>query len=138
MATKEIPYAYRRDIPFDLELDETGDLKMIEDIDAINQSIYTLLTSNSGDKPLEPLFGSNVEDLIFTPGLPINIIELEIEERLKTSAKNSEPELIIFGVQVDFSNVGENTIRVKVFYALNDGITTGVFDESLSVEDLKR
>jgi len=138
MPTKDIPYAYRRDIPFDLELADNGDLKMLEDIDAVNQAIYSILVSNSGDKPLEPLFGSNIEDLVFDPGLPLNIVEFEIEERLKTSMKRLEPGVITLSIAIDFSGLTNHEIRIQVYYALDDGITTGIFDESLSIEDLKR
>jgi len=138
MPNKEIPYAYRRDVPFDFELDESGDLKMLEDIDAINQAIYSILISNSGDKPLEPLFGSNIEDLVFDPGYPLNVMEFEIKERLKTATRDIEPGVTIINISIDFSSLGTHEVRVQIFYALNDGITTGIFDESLSIEDIKR
>lgn len=136
--SKDIPFAYRRDIPFDFELNERGDLKMLEDVDALNQAIYAILISNSGDKPMEPLFGSNIEDLVFDPGYPLNVMEFEIKERLKTSMELLEPGVVVLNIHIDFSKLDDHAINVKIFYALNDGITTGVFDESLSIEDIRR
>lgn len=135
---KDIPFAYRRDIPFDFELDANGDLKMLEDIDAVNQSIYSILISNSGDKPLEPLFGANFEELIFENALPSNMMAFEIEQRLRDGISLYEPEVAILTMNVDMSEISLYTIRVQVVYLLGDGITTGIFDESLSLEDLNR
>ena len=136
--TKDIPFAYRRDIPFDFKLDDNGDLKMLEDVDAVNQSIYSILISNSGDKPLEPLFGSNFEDLIFENNMPGNMMAFEIEQKLKNGLELFEPEVVIAAIEVDMSKISLYEIRVLVVYLLGDGITTGIFDESLSLEDLNR
>ena len=138
MATKEIPFAYRRDLAWDLELDETGDIKMVNDIDAINQSIYSILISNFGDKPMEMLFGANVEDLIFELSYPQNIVSFQIEEKLKSASKLFEPDLYIIGVRVDFQDINKHIIRVQIGYMMGDGITVGIFDESISLEDINR
>jgi len=138
VVTKDIPFAYRRDIPFDFALDDDGDLKMLEDIDAVNQSIYSILVSNSGDKPLEPLFGSNFEELIFENALPANMMGFEIEQRLRDGIAETEPEVVIIGIEIDMTNISLYKIKVSVMYLLGDGITTGIFDESLSLEDLTR
>lgn len=138
MAKEDIPYAYRRDIPWNLSLTQDGDLDMQLDVDAVNQSIYSILVSNSGDKPLEPLFGSNVESILFDQSLPLNIIAFELKEKLKSSIADIEPSVIPLSIDIDGSDINDHILRVTVEYLLSDGITTGVFDESLSIEDLKR
>jgi len=136
--TKEIPFAYRRDLAWDLELDETGDIHVVSDVDAINQSIYSILVSNFGDKPLEQNFGSDMEDLIFELSYPRNVLAFHIEEKLKDASRNFEPTLYILGIKTDFTDIDSHTVRVTIGYLVGDGLSTGIFDESISLEDLKR
>lgn len=130
---QKIPFAYRRDIPWSLELDVNGDLKLVEDIDAVNQSIYTILSSNFGDKPLEEFFGANISPLLFESTSPPNFVQHEIKSRLQNAINQSEPSITILNTYIDNSDISRNTIRVTIIYLLGDGITTGVFDENMSV-----
>jgi phage baseplate assembly protein W len=133
----KIPFAYRRDLPWSLELDANGDLKMVEDVDAINQSIYSILSSNFGDKPLEEFFGANISPLLFENASPPNFIQHEIKSRLTRAINETEPSIIILNTSVDSSSINRNIIRVTIIYLMNDGITTGIFDENMSVFNSK-
>jgi len=135
---KDISYAYRRDIPFDLELNDYGDLKMLEDAYAVKQSIYTILMSNFGDKPMEFIFGADMESMIFEQGSPAGFVEYEVSSRIKEAIKKDEPNIIILNINVDLSEINNYTIHVTMAFALADGITTGVFDEDLAFSDLSR
>ena len=86
----QIPYAYSRDIPWDFELDELGDLKMKEDVDAVNQAIYAILSSNHGDKNLEPFFGSDVESLVFDQSYPQKVLAYELESKIRSAVEKIE------------------------------------------------
>jgi len=138
MAEKKVPYAYRRDIPWNFELDERGDLKMKEDIDAVNQSIYAILMSNFGDKNFEWAFGSDMESLVFEQALPSRILAYEIKSRIKDSIKDIEPQILINSINVDVNDINNYKVVVTIAYLLDDGLTQGVFDETLSFEDLSR
>ena len=138
MPNNKVPYAYRRDIPWNFDLDEKGDLKMKEDIDAVNQSIYAILMSNFGDKNFEWAFGSDMESLVFEQSYPLNILTFEIESRIKDSIRNIEPQLVINSINIDLKDINNYKVVVTIAYLLDDGLTQGVFDESLSFEDLSR
>ena len=132
-AVIKIPFAYRRDLPWTLDLDANGDLLMVEDIDAVNQAIYAILSSNFGDKPLEEFFGANIAPLLFENASPPNFIQHEMKSRLTKAINQEEPSLIIVNTYVDSSDISHNTIRVTIIYLLGDGITTGIFDENMTV-----
>jgi len=138
MARKTVPYAYRRDIPWNFDLDEKGDLKMKEDIDAVNQSIYAILMSNFGDKNFEPLFGSDMESVVFEQAYPEAVLAYEIESRVRNSIKDIEPQLSINSIQIDISQINNYKVTVTIGYLLDDGLTQGMFDETLSFENLSR
>ena len=138
MANKTVPYAYRRDIPWDFALNELGDLQMKEDIDAVNQSIYTILMSNFGDKNFEPLFGSDMESVLFEQSYPENVLTYEIENKIRDSIETIEPQLVINSINIDLNQINNYIINVTIAYILDDGLTQGLFDETLSFADLSR
>jgi len=138
MANNKVAYAYRRDIPWNFELDANGDLKMKEDIDAINQSIYTILMSNFGDKNLEPLFGSDMESVVFEQSYPESILSYEIESKIRDSIRFIEPQIAVNSILIDLSQINNYKVTVTIAYLLDDGLTQGVFDQTLSFEDLSR
>ena len=135
---QDIPFAYRRDIPWNFELDVNGDLQMVEDVDAVNQSIYTILKSSFSDKPMETLFGANLESDIFEQGLPQAFVQSNLEEKIITSIREQEPSVKILSLDINFDEINRNRIKISIAYQLTDGITTGLFDEILSFSDLKR
>jgi len=129
----KLPFSYRRDLPWTLDLDFNGDLKMVEDIDAVNQSIYAILSSSFGDKPIEEFFGANISPLLFENASPPNFIQYEIKRRLQEAINQFEPSLVILSTTVDSQDISRNIIRVTIIYILTDGITTGIFDENLAI-----
>jgi phage baseplate assembly protein W len=138
MLTNKVPFAFRRDIPWNFDLDDRGDLKMKEDIDAVNQSIYAILMSNFGDKNFEPIFGSDMESVVFEQSYPPQILAYEIESKIRKSIEGIEPQLRINTIDVNLSQINNYKVTVTIAYLLDDGLTQGVFDETLSFEDLSR
>lgn len=131
-----IPFAYRRDIPFNLDFAANGDLQTIEDEAAINQSIYAILSSDNGDKPMEYQFGSGLGDLVFENANPQQFLEYEIKDRIRTKLERFESSITLLEITVDFSNINNHEINVFIPYLLPDGITVGNFSENLSLEGL--
>ena len=139
MANNKVPYAFRRDISWDLTLDERGDLKMVEDEDAIKQSIYTIIVTNFGDKNMEYRFGADAESLLFENANPIEFIKSDITQRIKSAIQKYEPNVIILAIDVDVSEINNNNkITVTIPFQLTDGVTEGLFQETISISDLKR
>lgn len=54
----------------DLIVDTNGDFATTQDIDALNQSIAKILTTERGDNIFTPMYGSTLYDLI---GVPVDI-----------------------------------------------------------------
>jgi phage baseplate assembly protein W len=125
--------AYRRDIPFDFELDENGDLKMKENEDAIAQSLYTIIRSNFGDKPGVFQFGSNLESELFEQTLPIEFIGAVIESRIIDSISLYENDIRINDITISWKDSSQNSIIIKVEYSISTDLERKIFSEELSV-----
>ena len=129
-------YAYRRDIPFDFELDNNGDLKMLQDLEAVNQSLYNIIVSNKNSKQFEESFGANVDSILFENVQADSFLLHEVKTNIIEAIRKDEPNISILDVSIDMTNITENIIRIVILYELNDGITTGTFDENISLEVL--
>lgn len=128
--------AYRRDIPFNLELSSNGDIAVIEDIEAINQSIYSILISNTTSKSIETDFGANISKYLFENSTPPQFLEYSIKEDIENSLIEFEPDIIINNIEVTVDRI-EYKMTFDIEYTLKDGLTTGSFHEDLSLENIR-
>lgn len=124
---------YRRDIPFDFELNERGDLKMKINEDAISQSIYTVLRTNHGDKPFVPRFGSNLEEMLFEGTIPLNFMALTIKNKIIESLNLFEPNVDIQNINVDWKDEDRNAIHIDVEYRVSTDLQVKTFSDDISV-----
>jgi phage baseplate assembly protein W len=125
--------AYRRDIPFDFELDDRGDLKMKEDDDAIAQSLYTIIRTNFGDKVGYLNFGTNLESDVFEQAVPLEFLSMVIESKILTSISSFEPDVSINSVHVSWKDEAQNSIIIKVEYTVSTDLERKLFSEEISV-----
>lgn len=133
---RNLPYAYRRDIDLSLDLDENNDLKMVTDVDAINQSIYTILSSNFGDKIMDDRqFGANLESVLFSNNDVSGFLIYEIKTKIQQAIERYEPDVTGVVVQVSYDDAHANSLGILVSYMLRDGITNGQFQSRLFGEN---
>jgi phage baseplate assembly protein W len=131
--SQETAYAYRRDIPWDLTLGDNGDLQMLIDVDAVNQSIKNILLTAIGSVPMESLRGSYLPMVLFENTSPINFLQSDITSKVTQALTTQEPSITIKNISVDVTKINDNAITILIEYTLNDGITTGVFNDTLSI-----
>jgi uncharacterized protein len=55
------------DLPFNMKLDSTGDVPLTSYKDAVRQSLFNILHTRKGARPLNPSFGCMVESYLFEP-----------------------------------------------------------------------
>jgi phage baseplate assembly protein W len=88
------------DIPYDLSIDEFGDLELIEDAASIRQSLQTIVLTKIGTKTKfqNPIFGSATAELLFEKMNPFTISNLE--EEVLFAIENWEPRVEIDAVEI--------------------------------------
>ena len=105
-AFKDIAMAFGRN-PF------TDDANVVKNENAIKQSIRNLILTTPGEKPFQPITGSNVRSLLFEP-LDMFTVETLRDEIINTITQN-EPRVTLTDVDV-LPIYDGNKINVTVEY----------------------
>jgi len=120
------------DIPFDLDINEFGDLILLEDTDSIRQSLRTIVLTKIGTKTKfqNPIFGSATADLLFEKLNPFTLSNLEQE--VEFAIENWEPRVQIETINVE-SDVGQHEIKIQITYSIINLQITDELTINLSV-----
>jgi phage baseplate assembly protein W len=124
---------YYSDFDFSLEKETTADIKIVEDEESINQSVKNILLTKKGEVPFNPLFGSNIQQLLFekmdlvTETLLKNEIEIAIE--------NFEPRVEINNITIE-PDYDSLTYYVDIDYIIIKLDTLGSVSVSLSLQGI--
>jgi len=97
--------------------DNTKDIIVKKDIEAVKQSVRNLILTNHFERPFHPEIGSNVNAVLFEPMNPItaNSLTRVIEETIV----NFEPRARLVSVNA-IPNLAQNAYNVTIsFYVVN-------------------
>ena len=78
----------------------TGDIAIRSDLDAIRQSLLNILTTNRGEKPFEPLFGTNLYRYPLFENFS-SLIEAGIRQDIRYAITNWEPRVRIDDIRLE-------------------------------------
>lgn len=99
LRARDVPYV---DLDFAFRANPvTGDVSLKKHEEAVKQSVLNILLTNRGERPFEPLFGSNIREQLFENFDPI-IAQL-IDSEIRISLENYEPRIRLINVDVDGS-----------------------------------
>lgn len=105
------------DLPYDLTLNEFGDIALLEDTAAIKQSLQTIVLTRIGAKLIyqNPIFGSATADLLFEKLNPFTLSSLE--EEVTIAIENWEPRVEISFVDVQ-ADISQQSIKISITYKI--------------------
>jgi phage baseplate assembly protein W len=93
----------------------TNDIAVKTDVNAINQSIKSLLNTNFYERSFRPNIGSNIRKILFEPADPITINDLR--QAIKETIINYEPRVNLLNtVVVDRSE--RNSYEIFITYSV--------------------
>src|SRR3972149_9771081 len=116
MTTPNTPFRLYKDLDLSFTLHpDTHDVAKKVDINAVKQSLKTLIFTQFGERPFQPDFGSPVWGLLFEPIDPITteVLKRAIEQVIQ----NHEPRVILNALDVipqDDENAYEITLNFTV------------------------
>ena len=108
----------RKDVYRDVDLSLTkhpltGDVGVKRDVNAINQSIKNLVSTNFFERPFQPLLGCNIRGMLFENFDPI--VAADLRTAIMDTINNYEPRVSLQDVIVA-DNADRNAYSVTIVY----------------------
>ena len=93
----------------------TKDVAVVKNDNAIKQAVRNLIMTTPGEKPFQPLVGSNISQLLFEP--LDDFTEDAIRQEIINTINRFEPRVCLETVEV-IGNFSRNTFDVSVEYRI--------------------
>ena len=100
----------------------TKDVTILRDIDAVKQSVKNLVLTAQGERPFNPLLGSDIRQLLFEP--VDDFTAFDIEEQIRLTLQNHEPRVNVLGIDVS-PEEDNNRFRVSIDFQMITNLDTG-------------
>lgn len=94
----------------------TNDVAVKTDVNAINQSIKSLVNTNFYERLFRPDLGCNIRRILFEPADPITIADLR--DAIKDTITNHERRVTLMNTIVE-DNPERNSYNVRIVYKIN-------------------
>ena len=95
----------------------TDDVVSIKNFESIKRSVRNIISTNKGERPLNPDFGSNVRALLFEPDS--DLVRYALEQEIITQITNFEPrvELLTVVVSNTSEEIDSNELNVVIEFS---------------------
>lgn len=103
------------DIHFTANLN-SGDVPVRYDLDSIRQSIVNILTTNRGEKPFQPLFGTNLYQYPLFENFT-SLAKATVRQNVRISIENWEPRVRVDNVFIT-ERPNDHRIAITVVYTV--------------------
>ena len=100
----------------------TKDVTILKDIDAVKQSVKNLVLTAQGERPFNPLLGSNIRALLFEP--VDDFTAFDIDEQVRQTIKNHEPRVRVLDVDV-IAEADNNRFKLSIDFQMITNLDTG-------------
>jgi phage baseplate assembly protein W len=95
----------------------SGDVTVKYDVDAVKQSIKSLVMTKNFERPFRSSIGSQVNALLFEPSSPIT--SAMIERTIRDVIDSYEPRVDLLDVKVTYSP-NNNSVYVTIYFKLKN------------------
>lgn len=111
-----VPYRLYKDVDLAFRTNpQTGDVNRKLDINAVKQSLKTLIFTKFGERLFQPTVGSPVHGLLFEPIDPITSEALK--SAIENTIQNFEPRVRLDGLEV-VPMYDENAYEITIFFTV--------------------
>jgi phage baseplate assembly protein W len=94
--------------------------------EAIQQNLKMLLLTNPGEYVMDPVFGVGLSGFLFEQSGPQ--VSATIENRITKQAGLYMPYIRIENIDINFDNIDNNVMKVRIEYRTSDSVINEVFD----------
>lgn len=106
----------------------TGDLGTKSDVNAIQQSIKTLINTNFFERPFQPTLGCNIRSLLFEPMSPV--VANDLKTVINDVLGNYEPRIVVRDIEIR-DNSDSNAYFITIVYNVISSKTVNTFETVL-------
>lgn len=100
----------------------TGDIGKLYDINSIKQSVKNLVLTSRGERPFNPLLGSDVRKLLFEPVDTFTAYDLR--DAIITVLNNYEPRIRLIEVTVE-GDIDSNRYHIDIEFQIRSSLAVG-------------
>jgi len=95
----------------------SDDVVSIKNFESIKRSVRNIISTNKGERPLNPDFGSNVRALLFEPDR--DLLRIALQDEIETQLLNFEPRIDILTVAVTNTSeqIDSNELNVTIEFS---------------------
>ena len=95
----------------------SDDVVSIKNFESIKRSVRNIISTNKGERPLNPDFGSNVRALLFEPDS--DRLRIALQDEIETQLLNFEPRIDILTVAVTNTSeqIDSNELNVTIEFS---------------------
>jgi phage baseplate assembly protein W len=107
--------------------DQNGSLRLVGGDLKIRQSLWIILSTAPGERPMRPEFGCGIHDLVFMPNTAA--LRGMVQQRVQDALVRWEPRISLLGVQVDTPADARNYLSIRIDYSIrtNNAVFNLVF-----------
>lgn len=106
----------------------TGDLGTKSDVNAIQQSIKTLINTNFFERPFQPTLGCNIRSILFEPISPV--VANDLKTVINDVLVNYEPRIVVRDIEIR-DNSDANSYFITILYNIRSSKTVNTFETVL-------
>ncbi|MFI7482644.1 GPW/gp25 family protein [Kocuria sp. M1R5S2] len=101
---------------FPLRTDRTGSISLAREVREIEESIYLILATSPGERPMRPEFGCAVHDHVFAPADAATAGDIAFAVRV--ALDRWEPRINLEDVLVHLDTAGDGVLLIEVQYTV--------------------
>jgi phage baseplate assembly protein W len=99
---------------FPLATDATGSIALVTEDREIAESIWLVLATTPGERPMRPEFGSRLSEYVFAPANAATAGQLANEVRI--ALERWEPRIDVGDVDIAFGDIASGVVYIDVHY----------------------
>lgn len=113
------------DLDFDFNKTLNNDISVLSNLNAIKESIRNIINTPRGASLMDPTFGCGIHSYIFTQ--LDSITKSVILDMIRQDLLSQEPRIKINYIDINYDNLNETTLLLKIIYTLKDNNIEDIF-----------
>jgi uncharacterized protein len=108
---------------FPFQVNAAGRIAQARAEQRVEESIYLILSTAKGERPMLPMFGCGIHDLVFAPDNAGTLAQ--VVQSVRDALTSCEPRIDVLDVAADNTAPGGNMLLIRVSYQIRSNNAVG-------------